>query len=325
MPPVTNNRNQITDIFRLILISMVVAIHVDVFPMFSSLNFFTVDGYFRMAVPIFFIINGYFFQYYVTDKAQFRKWLYRAVLLFVVWQIIYLPMYLPRDGFTAQHTAVFISELLFGYHHLWYIAAMATGGIFLYYLKDAKFTLLLCIALFMIGWFLQYARLFIHTDGMLFKVFSQYWIFRNGLFFGFPMMYIGACIAKNDLIERVSKTACYYFLALSLLCLSLELWLTKNYLFTQMSYHIDFIVSLLVFCPSLFILLMKSDRVYFTHFNSKSLALVASAVYFIHPYVIYFIESYHFTVALSYVLTLTISLLVASVLFYFRKKLFFIF
>lgn len=325
MPPVINNRNQTTDIFRLILISMVVAIHIDVFSSFSTLNLFTVDGYFRMAVPIFFIINGYYFQQYVTDINQFKKWFYRAILLFVVWQVIYLPMYLPLEGFTAQHTAVFVSELIFGYHHLWYVAAMATGGLFLYYLKNVKSMLLLCVLLFITGWFLQYVRIFIHTDGVLFKIFSQYWIFRNGLFFGLPMMYVGAYIAKHSLVEKISASACAYILVFSLLCLSLELWLTMRYLFDRMAYHIDFILSLLLFCPAIFILLMKSDRVYFTQFNSKHLALIASAVYFIHPYVIAFVEYYHFSVTLNYVLTLVISLLISGVLFYFRKKLFFIF
>lgn len=326
MPPNKNDRNQTADIFRVLLIFMVVAIHVDVFSSIKELNFFTVDGYFRMAVPIFFIINGYFFQCYVTDKQLFRKWLYRVLLLFVVWQIIYLPMYFPADGLTPRHIAVFISELLFGYHHLWYIAAMATGGIILYYLKDFKKILFLCVALYLTGWLLQYIRVFLNADGTMFKIFSQYWIFRNGLFFGFPMMYIGAYIAKNNLVERLSIKKCAFALILSFIVLSLEIGLTNHYLFTKMSYPIDFIISLLVFCPVVFIILMKNKKVYFTHFKSKDLALLVSAVYFVHPYIIYLVENYHhFSVAVTYFLTLVLSFLTAMILFHFRKKLFFIF
>ena len=326
MPSTINERNQSADIFRLLLIFMVVAIHVNVFSEIRKINFFTVDGYFRMAVPIFFIINGYFFQRYVTDKFLFRKWLCRALLLFAVWQIIYLPMYIPTDGLTPQHIAVFISQALFGYHHLWYVAAMASGGVILYYVKDFRYALLLCVSLFIIGWILQYARIFLQADSLMFKVFSQYWIFRNGLFFGFPMMFIGVYIAKNNLIEKLSKTRCVILLFFSFLLLSLELCLTNIYLFKKISYHIDFIISLLIFCPLLFILLMKSNVVYFTHLKSKSFALIAAAVYFVHPYVIFFLEKYlNLSVSLLYALTLIFSLIVAFLLFSLRKKLFFIF
>lgn len=321
-----NDRNQTIDIFRLLLIFMVVAIHVDVLSTFKELNFFIVDGYFRIAVPIFFIINGYFFQCYITDKKLFKKWLYRSSLLFMIWQVIYLPMYFPDDGWTPLHIAVFVSALLFGYHHLWYIAAMVTGGVMLYYVKHNKYTLILCVSLFLIGWFLQYVRIFFDTEGVLLKIFSQYWIFRNGLFFGFPMMFIGAYIAKNDVVEKFSQRWCEVVVVVSFFALSLELWLTSTYIFNKISYHIDFIISLLVFCPTLFILLMKSKKVYFIYFNSKDLALIASAVYFIHPCIIHLVEGYYsLSAVIAYVLTIGMSFLIAFVLFCFRKKLFFIF
>ncbi|WHZ39953.1 hypothetical protein QNM34_18295 [Rahnella bonaserana] len=146
----SNKRNQLTDVFRLVLILMVIAIHAGIFSANSLLSFYTVDGFFRVAVPVFFIINGFYFQKQVTDFFKFKKWFKRVVLLFVSWQVIYLPLYLPVRDINANHLAVFFSELIFGYHHLWYIAAMAMGGggVGLYFLRNRSYIIFICIGLF---------------------------------------------------------------------------------------------------------------------------------------------------------------------------------
>ncbi|MCS3423782.1 surface polysaccharide O-acyltransferase-like enzyme [Rahnella sp. BIGb0603] len=320
------DRNQLLDVFRVLLILMVVAIHVDVFPNDPALSFYTVDGFFRIAVPIFFIINGYYFQTNVTDLNLYKRWLVRVLILFVSWQVIYLPMYIPYDGLNARHLAVFISEIIFGYHHLWYISAMAIGGIGLYYFKDIKYGLHLSVGLFILGLLLQYSRVFINIDSTYYKILSQYWIFRNGLFFGFPMMYIGSFIAKNSLIQKSSVKISLLALVVGLVFLVAELTFSYKTIFNKNTYHIDFILSLLVVCPVLFVLLMKNHECYFKGFNTKKLALLSGAMYFVHPYIIFLINlSSRFTIPQIYMITVGLTLVTSLFLLKYRKKLHFLF
>ncbi|MBU9848315.1 acyltransferase family protein [Rahnella ecdela] len=314
------------DIFRLVFILMVIAIHAGVFFGNPLLSFYTVDGFFRVAVPIFFIINGFYFQKNVTDSFKFRKWLTRVVLLFVSWQVIYLPLYLPLHDINSNHLAVFFSELIFGYHHLWYIAAMASGGVGLYFLRNQSRIIFICVGLFFAGALLQYSRVFIKPDSLYYKVFSQYWIFRNGLFFGFPMMYIGSYLARHNIIQKISVDKINLLFILGGILLTAELTFVYICVFKGDSYHIDFILSLLLLCPVIFILLMKDTRVYFKGFNTKNLALICSAMYFTHPYVINFLTaSESLPNNEVFMLTIVITFFLSLLLFLFRKWLYFLF
>jgi hypothetical protein len=321
----SNKRNQLTDVFRLVLILMVIAIHAGIFSANSLLSFYTVDGFFRVAVPVFFIINGFYFQKQVTDFFKFKKWFKRVVLLFVSWQIIYLPLYLPVRDINTNHLVVFFSELIFGYHHLWYIAAMAMGGVGLYFLRNRSYIIFICIGLFFTGTILQYTRVFLKPDSLYYKVFSQYWIFRNGLFFGFPMMYIGSCLARNKFIQKVRVDKLMLMLVLGCGVLMAELTFVYFFVFKGDSYHIDFILSLLLLCPAIFIFLMKDTGVYFKSFNTKNLALICGAMYFIHPYVIFFLTlSETLSCNEVYVLTVVITLLLSTLLFLLKNRLHFL-
>ena len=55
-------RNQLADFARVFMAFIVVAIHVNIFYEHPALNKITVDGFFRIAVPFFLMINGYYFH-----------------------------------------------------------------------------------------------------------------------------------------------------------------------------------------------------------------------------------------------------------------------
>lgn len=66
-----------------------------------ALNKITVDGFFRIAVPFFLMINGYYFHENISHVESFKKWLKRGIVLFFVWQAIYLPLYLPIEDLSG--------------------------------------------------------------------------------------------------------------------------------------------------------------------------------------------------------------------------------
>lgn len=60
-------RNIVLDIYKIILSLMVVGIHIRFFYDFNNqIGYILNQGIFRLAVPSFFIINGYFFLKLIT-------------------------------------------------------------------------------------------------------------------------------------------------------------------------------------------------------------------------------------------------------------------
>ena len=87
----TEKQKYSLDTLKLILSVMVVFIHSRIFMDSSTLlDTFTSNGIFRIAVPIFFIINGY---YLPTDKERFLKWLIK-LYIFICWADYFLYLFL---------------------------------------------------------------------------------------------------------------------------------------------------------------------------------------------------------------------------------------
>ncbi|MFP7657401.1 acyltransferase family protein [Chryseobacterium proteolyticum] len=105
-------RNLSIDILKIVLAFFVVFLHMHLFQDTRPvLGFVLVNGVFRMAVPTFLIITGYYF-YYVDNTQKLKKWLIRTFLLYLIWSLVYIPFWKKED--------IFIN-ILFGYHHLWYL------------------------------------------------------------------------------------------------------------------------------------------------------------------------------------------------------------
>lgn len=69
------SRNPGVDILKLILCFMVVAIHTGVgIASKNSTQYVLINGIFRIAVPIFYLISGYYFYSQVTNRDSLYAW-----------------------------------------------------------------------------------------------------------------------------------------------------------------------------------------------------------------------------------------------------------
>lgn len=105
-------RNLSLDALKIVMAMMVVGLHAgflrDVHPGLS--HFFT-NGLFRVAVPTFLVINGYFLERQLDQGLG--AWVRRVALLYGLWMAIYAPLWLPG----ALAVPSFGREvLLFGYY-----------------------------------------------------------------------------------------------------------------------------------------------------------------------------------------------------------------
>nr|WP_315164745.1 acyltransferase [uncultured Flavobacterium sp.] len=284
-------RNISLDILKIILAIMVIGMHSNfLIDISEEFNYVLVNGVFRIAVPVFFIINGFFFVN-VINKNQIKKWLKRVTILYLIWMVFYSNFWFKLNDFNKQEFIVIAKNIIIGYHHLWYLSAMIGSGIILFWLKDLSNKLLIAVSfsLFFIGATIQYiGNYHVFLNSHIDNILNYIPLYRNFLFFGFPFFVIGYLINKMRLYENIKKEKIFILLVTSLLILIFESLL--NYFYLPKIEAIDILFSLIIICPIIFLFVfsLKSNQ------NSKNITLYSTAIYLIHPFLIYLFEKYTF-------------------------------
>lgn len=301
-------RNVSLDMFKVLLACMVVGIHgfflVDVSPL---LAFLTEDGLFRIAVPIFFMINGYYFHT-VCDEGRARRWFVRIGILYAFWMLFYAYFWSGQIHRTLDLLAI----LFVGYWHLWYLAGALGAAAMLLMLKRfrERYVILLMLLLFATGVAIQYLGNYHVFEGSAADTwFNRLPVHRNFLFFAFPFFYLGYLFRRHDLKDRLSFAAVATGAAAGLLLLGAESLL--NFYAPAREGGFDNYAALLIAAPALFLLVVKTPIVG----NSRTLALLANGIYFIHVLVIIVLGKIMIAEGLTFTLiTLFLSVIAAMLL-----------
>lgn len=275
----TLSRDGVLDGFRMVLAVMVLALHAGSAAVGEG-AYLTVNGLFRIAVPVFFIMNGYYFSKACTNRATFLSWLKKAAGIYVFWMVLYLPCYLhPQTLSGAAAWAMLFATMVMGYHHLWYMAGLICGGILLYCLREQASIRLAVMAtiLFVMGVCLQYCRVYHNfSSSLLQNIVALNWTSRNFLFFGFPFLCAGFLIARHAWRPQGLR-AMASVAAAALLLVVLESH--ANYLLqgaTKKSF--DMLFALALAAPACFMVALHAPSR-----GSMLVSRMSSAVYFIHP------------------------------------------
>jgi hypothetical protein len=266
-------RNLANDSLKLILAILVIGLHANLFFDISPLaNQLFVNGLTRIAVPTFFVINGYYLSGAIKDKAGFTSWAKRIALGYAFWMAVYSPFYLPALG---QAPASIIYNLtryiIFGYYHLWYLCGLLYAVALLFTLrnKSDKTLAVTALMLFLIGAVIQY---YIFYSGVT----LPYFVYRHFLFFAFPMVTAGYLIRKGYGSE-VSDTKIKNLLFAGFLLLLVEVCIA--YIFRVNASGIDIFLSLILIGPMLFIITNRTQKT----IGNDHLSKLSSAIYFLHP------------------------------------------
>lgn len=204
-----DKKSNFIDIMKVICCLLIIGSHS--LPIFyhEELNFFYGQWLFRFCVPFFFIVTGFFFE--TMDDYRRMKYIERIALIYVVSTLLYLPVIVKNFS---------IRSLLFGYHHLWYLAALIFGLI-LYHTMDKLFgehkKAVMIVSFAILGggiildeWHAVFNNNFIDTlSHFVEKIGGS----RNGLFFAFPMLSVGGLIRRNN--WSIKKNEFIVFLLIS--------------------------------------------------------------------------------------------------------------
>lgn len=172
----------------------------------------------RIAVPIFFFLNGYYFHrgYYKNKNKYYKEFCIKIIKMHIIAGIIY-KLYLTLEKYRDSGNITFkyfkldnlLKEFLYGgfYYHLWYLPATVLGiTVLIIFLKYKKENLLLILAVFL------------YVFGTIFNQIAnnknipiEY--SRNGVFFGLVFIVMGYLYEKNkNLIKKHINIKSVYLL-----------------------------------------------------------------------------------------------------------------
>lgn len=254
-------RNLRIDYFRVVLSLLVITIHIQ--PLFgedSLVGWFISNGIARIAVPCFFIISGYFIHLKIDDNKALRKYLSHILIVYIVWSIIYLPIYYQTIEFRSL-----ITFALMGYYHLWFLPALIVGILLLLilkkFIKNDNYLLVIGIILYLTGYIMESMGL-------------PYRSSCNGIFIGYPFIISGYYLQNKNIAGRIKKQYAYAILLFTLATLLME----SYWGFKTEVYH-NIFISLYIICPILFICILKGSKYAVT---KDHIGKLASGIYYIH-------------------------------------------
>ena len=259
------------DQLKLILAVLIVGLHTNVLQEVSTAIAYALNnGLARLAVPLFFMLSGYFLAQRAHPKIW--PWAKPILLLYGLWQVVYLPFYTP-----APTLAAWLSTWAFGYWHLWYLnALLLAGGVVLWcyqrgWQRPLAYTV---VPLYLVGCIIQYLQ---HYAGLTLPLES----YRNALWFGLPFMVLGTWA---DTLAAQPTARLKRWLAGGLLLLGAEVY--AAWALAPNPQPMDLYFSLIIVVPALLGLVLKHCQQPTPHAAPnppRPYSAMASGLYLLHP------------------------------------------
>ncbi|WP_315058442.1 acyltransferase family protein [Chryseobacterium indoltheticum] len=262
-------RNLSIDVLKIILAFFVVFLHMNFLKeTYPLLSYILVNGLFRIAVPVFLVITGFYF-FHIDNAKKLKKWLFRTFLLYAIWMLIYV-------SYWKDNEQIWLT-IIFGYHHLWYLIGTFFSGLILYFLRNQSSRLLLTLAifLFLFGYVVQVLGNLHYLNTESDSLLNDYLLYRNFLFVCFPFFTIGFLINKHRIDISTYKNSSLLVI-LSILGVIAEAFFNYNYISSEST---DILFSLIFASPLLFLYCQKI----YIKTTSKVLASLSTAIYVVHP------------------------------------------
>ncbi|STQ89924.1 acyltransferase family protein [Iodobacter fluviatilis] len=265
------NRNSAIDVAKVVCAILIYLLHANIAkhfgPVFQSI---LENGIFRIGVPFFFTVSGYYFFNNVETSSDLYNWCKTLLIIYLFWMMVYLPFYYKESLFTY----------IFGFWHLWYLMALLLAGVILYLIKDFKYTIPMVIAVAILGVVVQYVRSMVDLSNFVLEpVITNDFFSRNFLFFALPYVYIGWLINKHNLKTRVKKYTLVSLLFIGLFAVVLESALQPQ-LIVNANFSRDLLFSNIVFLP---LLLVGCLSLKVTVNNSRLLRDFSTILFLVHP------------------------------------------
>lgn len=251
-------RDASMDSLRFICFLAVATLHVVTSPQRDITQFAIIDHLTRFAVPVFFMMSGFFFEkpgahriMRIIPRAK------RLLVMFAFWEIIYnaVNLFVLRTADYPTTSIKLVYYILYyssgPAYHLWFLPHLVVTVFLFAILRRFGFGLLLPLATvcYLAGLLIGPWNVLM-PPGHLFSI-----EVRNGLFFGFPFFVLGAYIrfARIDLPLRI---------LLPCLLLGIGLQILEGYVISTMGIDAkfaphDFLLGTALFATAVFLIFKR--------------------------------------------------------------------
>ena len=314
-------RNPFLDYYKVLLAVFVVGVHTSPLADYSrSLSFLLNLGIFRLAVPTFFLINGYYAVSALSSKASTINYVKRILLIYAFWMLLYFPLYVYTHDFSIKNVMWGLIVLLYGYGHLWYLTALMGGMLLMYFLKskyEKRVVLTLSVIFYFIGSIIELIQGHISNLPITFSnEIAQLQMWKlNFIFFAFPFIAIGYYM-KKDTLKFNQKSLLY----IGLVLFAIELIISYKYF----THGRNMLFSLILIAPVIlcYFLNLKIP----THHkidSNKYLEKLSNSIYYIHGLPNFFVSLFLINIGTTnkFVLVSILSLVLSILLIKVNSKL----
>lgn len=295
------------DVMKFICSLMIVIIHVKPFGVHEAgsflyyLNFGLQEYLCRIAVPFFFVCNGFFIfrkiDFNNVDYGIIKNNIIKIIKLYLLWTLIYLPikiykMFTEGEGLVREVVSYIRAFLVSGsFVHLWYlnglIFALLAIMIFLKLKLNPQKILVLSAILYIIGLLgNSYFGLISKNPNIVLSLYELYFkLFintRNGLLCGLLFISIGMMISVKKPSAPIKKNAILF-------CASMLFMLAEVYMLKHFSLAKDYDATVMV-VPAVYFLFCTVSKMNILEKISPLLREMSKTIYYVHLWVSFVIE-----------------------------------
>ncbi len=201
---------------------LVVVIHINPFNIFgSAIGFYTVNTLPRIAVPVFFMISGYFLFSKLDNREKIKQYSIKVIRLYAVYTLIYLPL-IKAELSSRSDQLVFLRKLLLfrSFVHLWYLLTLFFSVLIISLLYNKlkislKSQLIMFGVLHIIGILISFYRpVFENTflKSIIDDYYKYFFDIENCVFFGFYVV-LGCFIREQH--DRIKQKKYGFYAVIS--------------------------------------------------------------------------------------------------------------
>lgn len=288
-------QSNVVDWLKVLFALLVVIIHTHPLKNISeTMNFWLLNYFARIAVPMFFAFSGYVLSRKIKDNPRyFKAWCLNLLKLLVTWTVVYwlyISLFeyadLEATNWVSWSYGFLIYSLFHGYFHLWYLASLIIGGVLVYHLRNRnqKKLLLISIPFYVLGLFaVSWSSLSNPAiDRVLAPVQHFFDNVRNSPLNCLPFLFIGFYLERR--MPQYNKKAVMLLLAVFSILYYIEVKLVS--LTAPRGYDMYLSLVPIVFCSM--VLLQNS----FSAGHSPFLSKISLNIYLTHILVLKIFERY---------------------------------
>lgn len=292
----TARNSNFADLVKFIMSIFVVAIHAHFMRGNAVADMLISDVIGRIAVPFFFTAAAFFLFRHAGEEGfgkRVAKYVTRMTVLYAVCTLIYIPAIMDWNNGKVSLTK-WLKLIFFegSYRQLWFLPALIFAVLLVYGLYKAglstKLIFAVSVPLYIIGCaFHSFYKPLINLEFIAEYAKDYYTVFgttRNGIFFGFIYVALGALLATHSL--KLKQPVAWIGFVLSSLAVVAEVLIIEEFAITSkgMGMYIS------VFFAALFLFWLSINSPFLSKLPSKPfkvLRKLSTVIYFSHTLFLY--------------------------------------